>query len=82
MNLPMPAFALISFAVGSLTSLEQAASFTREQEAAWCQNDALRLCIAEVPDEARVATCLKAKRASLSPDCRKVFTPEPERRRS
>ncbi len=69
----LPAFALISVALGAVAPLNQAASYTREQEQAWCQNDALRLCNAEIPDAARVAACLRANRASLSPDCKKVF---------
>ncbi len=38
-----------------------------------CYDDAQRLCPDAVPDEAKVRACMKAKKASLSPACRKVF---------
>ncbi len=38
-----------------------------------CYDDAQKLCPDAVPDEAKVRACMKAKKASLSPACRKVF---------
>ncbi len=38
-----------------------------------CYDDAQKLCPDAVPDEVKVTACMKAKKASLSPACRKVF---------
>lgn len=38
-----------------------------------CYDDAQKLCPDAVPDEAKVRACMEAKKASLSPACRKVF---------
>ncbi len=35
-----------------------------------CTPDAMRLCSAFIPDEARVKSCMLARRAQLSPECR------------
>ena len=34
-----------------------------------CTPDVMRLCNAEVPDEARITACMKRNRANLSPAC-------------
>ncbi len=82
MKLPLPLLASLSFALGTAATLETASSYTREEAQAWCQNDALRLCNAEIPDAAKVAACLRANRASLSPDCKKVFSAAPKHHRT
>jgi hypothetical protein len=58
----------------SLTAVANAKAFevTAEQRAA-CTPDALRLCSSEIPDVGRIVACMKAKEASLSPQCRTVF---------
>jgi hypothetical protein len=58
----------------SLTAIAHAKAFevTAEQRAA-CTPDALRLCSSEIPDMGRIAACMEAKQASLSPQCRAVF---------
>jgi len=38
-----------------------------------CYEDVQKLCPDAVPDEAKVTACMKAKKANLSPACRKVF---------
>lgn len=38
-----------------------------------CYGDAKSLCPDAIPDEAKVTVCMKAKRAQLSPACRKIF---------
>jgi hypothetical protein len=35
-----------------------------------CTPDAMRLCSEFIPDEAKITTCMMAKRALLSPECR------------
>ena len=45
---------------------------TAEQRAA-CARDAFRLCASEIPDAAKVASCLWRKQSDLSPVCRSAF---------
>ncbi len=49
------------------------ADMLRAQAEHVCYDDAQRLCGAFVPDEAKIATCMRAKRVQLSPACGKVF---------
>lgn len=48
-------------------------SGTPDEQAA-CTPDVFRLCAAQIPSESRIVACLKAKKARLSPACRKVFS--------
>lgn len=45
----------------------------RERQEQACYGDATTLCGDFVPDEAKVTTCMTAKKAQLSPGCRAVF---------
>jgi len=45
-----------------------------QQDADACTPDAFRLCQAAIPDAARVAHCLAANKARLSPACKVVFS--------
>ena len=45
----------------------------RQQAEHVCYNDATTLCGDAVPDEDKIAACMKVKRAQLSPECGKVF---------
>jgi hypothetical protein len=65
---------VFAFATPLLLSNATAETYTREQQQDMCQDDAFRLCNDVIPDEGRVAICLKAKRAELSPNCRKLFS--------
>jgi hypothetical protein len=38
-----------------------------------CTGDAFRLCSSEIPDIARITTCMRKQRASLSSGCRQVM---------
>ncbi len=38
-----------------------------------CTPDAMRLCSAFIPDRARVAACMRARRAQLSAECRRFM---------
>jgi hypothetical protein len=40
-----------------------------------CTPDVFRLCSSEIPNVDRITVCLGAKRASLRPACKQVFTP-------
>jgi hypothetical protein len=45
---------------------------TQEQQQA-CTPDVMRLCQAEIPDVARITSCMKRNRLNLSPACGAVF---------
>ena len=51
-------------------------AYTPEEQAA-CQPDAFRLCGSEIPDIDRVKACMLARRAQLSPECKRYFRPDP-----
>lgn len=51
-------------------------AYTDEEQQA-CQPDAFRLCSSEIPDVDRITACMVAKRAQLSPQCRRFFRSEP-----
>lgn len=60
-------YATESFAIG-----------TAEERLA-CTADVFRLCSSEIPDVGQIISCMKAKKASLSPACRSVFDPPASR---
>jgi hypothetical protein len=66
--------ALAAFSVAALPSAGRA--YTPEEQAA-CQPDAFRLCGSEIPDIERVKACMVARRAQLSPECKRFFRPDP-----
>jgi hypothetical protein len=69
--------ALAALIVAALPSASHA--YTPEEQAA-CQPDAFRLCGSEIPNIERVKACMLARRAQLSPECKRFFrpdTPEP-----
>ena len=45
----------------------------RAQAEHLCYNDVQTLCNADIPDETKIAACMKVHHAQLSPGCRKVF---------
>jgi hypothetical protein len=51
-------------------------AYTPEEQAA-CQPDAFRLCGSEIPNIDRVKACMLARRAQLSPECKRYFRPDP-----
>ena len=63
-----------------MTSPARSQSDLRSQQQAACEDDAYRLCPDEVPDEARVASCMAPQKTKLSPGCRAMFTPSPRHR--
>jgi hypothetical protein len=52
-------------------------AYTPEEQQA-CQPDAFRLCGPEIPDVDRVTACMIAKKAELSPECRRFFRAGPD----
>ncbi len=55
-------------------------AYTPEEQAA-CQPDAFRLCGSEIPNIDRVKACMLARRAQLSPECKRYFRPDTRRAR-
>ena len=45
---------------------------TAEERGA-CMGDAISLCLAAIPNKARIASCLASKMSQLSPRCRSQF---------
>ena len=68
------ALALVAFSL-SMTGPAFCQSDLRSQEQSACEDDAYRLCPDEIPDEARVASCMARQKAKLSPACRAFFAP-------
>ena len=67
--------ALAALSVAALPSAGHA--YTPEEQAA-CQPDAFRLCGSEIPNIERVKACMVARRAQLSPECKRFFHADPE----
>jgi len=64
-------FALVAAGAMALTST---ASHAYSQEAAqMCTNDAFRLCSSEIPNIAKITTCMRSHRSELSSGCRTVM---------
>lgn len=61
------AFALV------LLGAAAAHAASREDEEHACRGDALRLCMADVPDKARITECMKQHYDQLSAPCRAMF---------
>jgi hypothetical protein len=62
--------ALVCYPSGAIS-----APGTDEQQAA-CTPDVYRLCSSEIPNVDHILQCMNAKKTSLSPACKAVFTPE------
>ena len=56
----------------STAALASVSKPTAEERAA-CMGDAMTLCIAAIPNRARIASCLASKMSQLSPRCRAQF---------
>ncbi len=67
--------ALAALIVAALPTVGHA--YTPEEQAA-CQPDAFRLCGSEIPNIDRVKACMLARRAQLSPECKRYFRPDPQ----
>ena len=63
-----------------MTSPALSQSDLQSQQQMACEDDAFRLCADEIPDEARVASCMARQKSKLSPGCRAMFAPSPRHR--
>jgi hypothetical protein len=68
-----------SLALVAMFAPSPAAAYTEVQRAA-CQDDAMRLCSAHVPNVDRITACMNANRRNLSAGCRAVFGGSSKRR--
>jgi hypothetical protein len=68
---PFAALALLLCALP--TAAPASVSKPTAEERAACMGDAMTLCIAAIPNRARIASCLASKMSQLSPRCRAQF---------
>ena len=75
-NILVPA-SMLALTLGfGLSFIVEARAFeTTEAQREACTPDAFRLCSAAIPDADRVAACMQANVANLSPPCKAVFQP-------
>lgn len=68
---------LLAFGAFSLLATHAAtpswAAGTAPQRAA-CEDDAYRLCSAEIPNESAIESCLRSNLSRISRDCRRLLT--------
>ena len=57
----------------ALAGIADVSPALRERAEAVCRDDAIRLCVDAIPDEAAIVACMKPKRALLGTACRRVF---------
>lgn len=68
------AVVLASLSTGAFAaSANKAKPTLRDQEQAACYDDAMRLCKDAVPDEQKIASCMKSKMSQVSKGCQKFF---------
>ncbi len=67
---------LAAAAVLSSVTATATLALTQAQEAADCQDDALRLCGPYIPDHAKIRACLVTYQAYLSHACRAIVAPK------
>ncbi|WP_215765948.1 hypothetical protein [Gluconobacter cerinus] len=56
-----------------------ASAATRDEQKQACQGDAIRLCTFAIPNEAKITACMRKKMDQLSPKCRAMFEPAPQK---
>jgi hypothetical protein len=76
------AFVSVAFPLLMVATVIPAMCQSRAQQQAACQDDALRLCPNQVPDEVEIRNCLAGQRANLSPACRAQFKTKSRHRRA
>ena len=67
----------LALAVAFVAIAPIAASAHSQEEQEACMNDAFQFCGDYIPDRGRVAACLAAKKAQISPACRGVMARYP-----
>jgi hypothetical protein len=76
------AFVSVAFPLLMVAMVIPAMCQSRAQQQASCQDDALRLCPNQIPDEVAIRNCLAGQKANLSPACRAQFKTKSRRRRA
>jgi hypothetical protein len=73
-RIPTGLFGLIGLLLTVLpTAAPASVNKPTAEERGACMGDALSLCIAAIPNKARIASCLASKMSQLSPRCRAQF---------
>jgi hypothetical protein len=73
-RIPTGLFGLIGLLLAVLpTAAPASVNKPTAEECGACMGDALSLCIAAIPNKARIASCLASKMSQLSPRCRAQF---------
>jgi hypothetical protein len=75
MKMPIPILALLTVAclcTAARADDDAARQFQQEQDA--CQTDAYTFCNDAIPDQERIAACLRKHWSEISPECRKVMS--------
>ena len=66
-------FAALALLLALPTAAIASVSRPTAEERGACMGDALSLCLAAIPNKARIASCLASKMSQLSPRCRAQF---------
>jgi len=64
---------LATIVLSTVATATAAQAATRDEQSSACRSDALRFCLADVPNEAKITACMKKNVERLSPDCRLMF---------
>jgi hypothetical protein len=73
-RIPTGLFGLIGLLLTVLpTAAPASVNKPTAEERGACMGDAFSLCIAAIPNKARIASCLASKMSQLSPRCRAQF---------
>ena len=67
------ALAALSLLFPTLASAEITTDTVRQKAEQACYDDANKLCSDAIPDETKIAACMKLHRVQLSPKCRAIF---------
>ena len=81
MKIHIPILAALTLACFCMPAMadDDAAQFQREQQA--CETDAYTYCNDAIPDQQRIAACLRKHWREISRECRKIMNESRPRRR-
>jgi len=68
-----PPFAALALLLALPAAASASVSRPTAEERGACMGDAISLCLAAIPNKARIASCLASKMSQLSPRCRAQF---------
>ncbi len=65
---------LLSFSLLATHAAAPSFAAGTEQQRAACEDDAYRLCSADIPNESAIETCLRSNLSRISRNCRRLLT--------